>query len=57
MNKKKINPTEVVQEQYQRLKERLESTCDIREKNILFRRLANLLTVMQFLISRHKNHL
>jgi hypothetical protein len=57
MSKKKINPIEVVQEQYQRLKEKLESTRDIKEKNILFRRLANLLAVMQFLLSTHKNHL
>ncbi len=53
--KKKINPIEVVQEQYQQLKEKLKSTRDVQEKNILFRRLANLLGVMQFLISSHKN--
>jgi len=52
---KKINPLEVVQEQYQHLKEKLKSTCDIREKNILFRRLVNLVGVMQFLISINKN--
>lgn len=55
MTKKKVNPLEVVREQYQQLKGKLESTRDIQEKNILFRRLANLLAVMQFLISTHNN--
>jgi hypothetical protein len=49
--KKKINPLEVVQEQYQNLKGKLRSTHDVREKNILFKRLINLAGVMQFLIS------
>jgi hypothetical protein len=48
---KKINPLEVVQEQYQILKKKLKSTRDVREKNILFKRLINLAGVMQFLIS------
>jgi hypothetical protein len=52
---KKINPLEVVQEQYQRLKEKLLSTSDVREKNLLFKRLNNLSDVMQFLISISKN--
>ena len=52
---KKINPLEVVQEQYQILKKKLKSTRDVREKNILFRRLINLAGVMQFLISINKN--
>ncbi len=56
VTKRKVNPIEVVREQYQQLKEKLESTCDIQEKNILFRRLANLLAVMQFLISTHNNN-
>ena len=47
----KINPLEVVQEQYKNLKEKLKSTHDIREKNVLFQRLINLAGVMQFLIS------
>jgi hypothetical protein len=47
----KINPLEVVQGQYQQLKEKLRSTRDIRERNVLFRRLVNLVGVMQFLIS------
>jgi len=51
---KKINPIEVVQEQYQLLKEKLLTTQDIREKNILFKRLFNLLAVLQFLISTNK---
>jgi hypothetical protein len=52
---KKINPLEVVQEQYQHLKEKLRSTHDIREKKVLFKRLINLAGVMQFLISISKN--
>ena len=51
----KINPLEVVQEQYKDLKEKLKSTHDIREKNVLFNRLINLAGVMQFLISISKN--
>jgi len=52
---KKINPLEVVQEQYNNLKEKLKSTHDIREKNVLFKRLINLVGVMEFLISVNKN--
>jgi hypothetical protein len=52
---KKINPLEVVQEQYKDLKEKLKSTHDIREKNVLFRRLINLVGVMEFLISINEN--
>jgi hypothetical protein len=52
---KKINPLEVVQEQYQNLKGKLRSTRDVREKNVLFKRLINLAGVMQFLISISKN--
>ncbi len=52
---KKINPLEIVQDQYQQLKEKLKSAPDIREKNLLFRRLVNLVGVMQFLISINKN--
>ena len=55
MKKKSINPLEVVQEQYVRLKEKLLATNDLREKNLLFKRLNNLADVMQFLISIRKN--
>ena len=50
----KINPLDVVQEQYQHLKYKLRPTPDVRGKNILFRRLINLAGVMQFLISVNK---
>ena len=53
--KKKINPLEIVKEHYQNLKEKLRSTHDIREKNVLFKRLINLAGVIQFLISINKN--
>ena len=52
---KKINPLEIVQEQYQRLMDKLRSTHDDREKKVLFKRLINLAGVMQFLISINKN--
>jgi hypothetical protein len=55
MKIKKINPLEVVQEQYQNLKGKLLSTNDVREKDFLFKRLNNLANVMQFLISISKN--
>lgn len=47
----KFDPLEVVQDQYHQIKEKLRSTHDVREKNVLFRRLINLVGVMQFLIS------
>jgi hypothetical protein len=52
---KKINPIDLVQEQYQCLKEKLRSARDVHEKQVIFRRLVNLLGVMQFLISINKN--
>jgi hypothetical protein len=52
---KKINPLDLVQEQYQQLKEKLRSAGDVHEKQVIFRRLVNLLGVMEFLISISKN--
>ena len=52
---KKINPLQVVQEQYQHLKNKLRSTNDVREKKVILKRLLNLVGVMQFLISVSKN--
>jgi len=46
-----MNPFDLVYEQYRRLKKQLYSTSDPQEKNILFKRLVNLLAVMEFLIS------
>ena len=40
---KKINRFEIVYEQYRKLGEKLSLTSDIREKNLLFRRMINLL--------------
>lgn len=51
----KINPLDLVQEQYQYLKEKLSSANDLQEKQVLFRRLVNLVGVMQFLLSVSKN--
>ena len=52
---KNINPLEIVQEHYSNLKGKLKSTNDIREKNVLFMRLINLVGVIQFLISVGRN--
>jgi hypothetical protein len=52
---KKANPFVIVSEQYRHLKEKLESTHNVQEKNVIFRRLINLLGVMEFLISTNKN--
>lgn len=51
---KKINPFNLVYDQYKFLKSKLNLTRDLQEKNILFKRLANLLAVMEFLISSNK---
>ncbi len=51
---KKINPLDLVNEQYQNLKEKFKSARDHKEKKVIFRRLVNLLGVMQFLISINK---
>ena len=51
---KTIKPFDLAYEQYQLLKEKLRSTGDPQEKNMLFKRLVNLLAVMEFLISMNK---
>jgi hypothetical protein len=51
---KKMKPFDLAYEQYQLLKGKLSSTGDVQEKNVLFKRLANLLAVMEFLISLNK---
>jgi len=54
MSLKKLNPFDLAYEQYQLLKEKLTSTGDPQEKNVLFKRLVNLLAVMEFLVSLNK---
>ena len=49
-----LKPFDLALEQYQLLKEKLSSTGDAQEKNKLFKRLVNLLAVMQFLVSLNK---
>jgi hypothetical protein len=51
---KKINPFETAYEQYRRLAEKAQSTNDVQEKNLIFRRRINLLSVMQFLLTDTK---
>lgn len=48
-------PLDLVIDQYQILMTKLKSTRDVQEKNKLFRRLANLLAVMEFLLSVNKS--
>lgn len=48
---KKINPFDTAYEQYLRLTEKAQSTADMQEKNLIFRRRINLLRVMQFLLT------
>lgn len=54
--KRKLNPFDLAYDQYKTLKEKLSSTRDVQEKNVLFRRLTNLLAVMEFLVSLNKTH-
>ena len=51
---KKVKPFDLAYEQYKLLKEKLNTTRDVQEKNLIFKRLANLLAVMEFLISLNK---
>jgi len=52
--KKSINPLDLVYEQFQQLRERLKTTCDLGEKKILLRRLVNIVGVIQFLLTMKK---
>lgn len=51
-----MNPFDLVQEQYQLLMAKFTSTRDVKEKHVLFKRLTNLLAVMEFLLSLNKSH-
>jgi hypothetical protein len=51
VKKKKINPFDTAYDQYRRLTDKAQSTLDIQEKNLIFRRRINLLGVMQFLLA------
>lgn len=48
---RRINPIELVQEQYQLIREKFRCAVDMEEKKILLRRLLNLRGVKQFLMS------
>jgi hypothetical protein len=52
--KKKNKAFDIAFEQYQVLKDKLDGTGDVREKNLIFRRLLNLLDVMQFLHAHNR---
>ncbi|MCM0084324.1 hypothetical protein L4X63_22320 [Geomonas sp. Red32] len=49
-----MKPFDLAYEQYRQLKEKLNLTRDAEEKNLIFKRLVNLLAVMEFLISLNK---
>jgi hypothetical protein len=51
---KKSKAFDLAHEQYKLLMAKFKTSKDLREKNILFRRLTNLLAVMEFLLSIHK---
>ncbi|GFO55508.1 hypothetical protein GMSM_25150 [Geomonas sp. Red276] len=51
---KNMKPFDLAYEQYRQLKEKLNLTRDAEEKNLIFKRLVNLLAVMEFLISLNK---
>lgn len=54
--KKKLKPFDLAHEQYQLLMAKLAATRDVQEKNMLFKRLTNLLAVMEFLVSLNKGN-
>jgi len=47
----KINPFNLINQQYKILKYKLSSTVDPQKRKVLTKRLVNLLTVMEFLLS------
>ncbi len=51
----KINPLDLVYEQFQQLKGKLKTTGDAGERKILLKRLVNLVGVIQFLLTMNKN--
>lgn len=53
---RRINPIELVQEQYQLIREKFRCAVDMEEKKILLRRLLNLRGVKQFLMSIENNY-
>lgn len=53
---KKTKAFDLAYEQYHLLLARFKSTGDVQEKHRLFRRLTNLLAVMDFLISINRVH-
>ena len=52
---KKINPLDLVYEQFQQLKEKLKTTGDAGERKILLKRLINIVGVIQFLLTINKS--
>ena len=50
---KRINPLDLVYDQFRQLKERLKTTGDAQERKVLLRRLVNIVGVIQFLLTMH----
>jgi len=53
---KKKKAFDLAFEQYKQLQEKLQATADMQVKNLIFRRLVNLLEVMQFLNQQAASH-
>ncbi len=52
---KRINPLDLVYDQFRQLREKLKTTGDVRERKILLRRLVNIVGVIQFLLTMNKH--
>lgn len=49
MKKRRFKSIEIANSQYQNLKEKLNSSTDMEERNLIYRRMINLLEVIHFL--------
>ncbi len=52
---KRINPLDLVYDQFRQLKERLRTTGDAQERKVLLRRLVNIVGVIQFLLTINRS--
>ncbi len=52
---KRINPLDLVFDQFQQLRAKFKTTGDARERKILLRRLVNIVGVIHFLLAMNKS--
>ncbi len=52
---KRINPLDLVYDQFRQLKEKLRTTGDAQERKVLLRRLVNIVGVIQFLLTINRS--